>query len=85
MSKKKKKKVGKKVELRMELRTTVVVVNTVYDEKDNVGARGSGPLNQCALYSYLLCKSLLSVTYPNPVILLNSWNYWILCPNAFMF
>lgn len=44
---KKKKKVGKKV----ELRTTVVVVNTVYDEKDNVGARGSGPLNQCALYS----------------------------------
>lgn len=45
--KKKKKKVGKKV----ELRTTVVVVNTVYDEKDNVGARGSGPLNQCALYS----------------------------------
>lgn len=40
-----KKNVGKKV----EFRTTVVVVNTVYDEKDNVGARGSGPLNQCVL------------------------------------
>lgn len=37
----------------MEFRTTAVVVDTVYDEKDDVGARGSGPLNQSfgVLYS----------------------------------
>lgn len=37
----KKKKLGRNVEYR-----TAVVVDTVSDEKDSVGARGSGPLNQ---------------------------------------